>query len=536
MPEQQPKKTPNELSWLTTRNHLPTLRFQGRLLHSLYDPVAEAERMVMPLVEAKPELIVLFGLGLGYHLNALRGKLKNSEILVYEPYAEVYQVALRSSLQGWKKDPQIQVFIQLEDLEDVLIQRWIYHPTRRNPYLWIFPPYQRLASAELAGFERLFQTLKLREESNRKTLREKTQLWLQNVVANWPWLLALPNLSRFHRAFENRPGVIVGAGPSLARNGSALERMSGRALLFAAGSTYGWFKKRGIVPDWVAVLDGEDVSAQIAFGDDGACFLLASATHPRHFEGIGERRVTFHSVRWLAELLEHEIFIPDGGHVASAAFTIALIMGCNPIVLVGQDLSYGEETLHVNGIEDPREEETLRKYRRYAIDGQQGVVYGHSAMISYRSWYEESARYLARVRPDVLLINATEGGVRMRGFEEMPLAEACRRFCQKTFKIDEVLQGQFGGPGVDQVCLKKRLLKMKQDLELIDGQGPSPTLPAANPALGLYEWLSRGFDGEDLSHGKEGRTEQVPEVIHQAQQWVGCLIERTEEFGTPTGK
>ena len=67
----KPEKRPNEFSRLTARNDLPTLRYQGRLLHSLYDPIAEAEKLVVPLVEAGPELIVLFGLGLGYHLNAL---------------------------------------------------------------------------------------------------------------------------------------------------------------------------------------------------------------------------------------------------------------------------------------------------------------------------------------------------------------------------------------------------------------------------------------------------------------------------------
>ena len=533
MPEShEPKleKGPREFSWLTTRNHLPTLRYQGKLLHSLYDPVAEAEKMVMPLVEARPELIVLFGLGLGYHLNALRAKLKNAEILVYEPYEEIYQAALRSSGPDWQKDPRIQVFTHLEDLEDALIHRWIYYPQKRVPYFWIFPPYQRMAPAEIVRSERLFQNLNLREESNRKTLREKTHLWLQNIAVNWPWLLALPNLSRFHRAFENIPGVIVAAGPSLSRNGSELERMSGRALLFAAGSTYGCFRKRGIVPDWVAVLEGEDVSEQLAFEESGAYFLLASATHPRHFNRTGEKRVTFHSMRWLAQLLDHEIFVPDGGHVASAAFTMSLIMGCNPIILVGQDLSYGEDALHASGVEDPQEEEVLRKYRRYPMDGQQEGVSGHSAMVSYRSWYEESARYLAKVRPDVLLINATEGGVRIRGFEEMPLAEACGRFCRDPFKIDEVLRDRTGGPGVDRVSLKDRLLKMKQGLGLIDGQGSSPTLPTANPALDLYEWLSRGADGEDLSHEKGARPEQVSGVIHQAQQWVDRLIEKTEEL------
>ena len=534
MPESQlgkPEKGSNEVSWLTTRNDLPTLRYQGRLLHSFYDPVAEAEKMVKPLVEAKPELIVLFGLGLGYHLNALRAKLKNVEILVYEPYEEVYQAALRFSAQEWQRDPRIRVYNDLEGLEDALIHHWIYHPQKRTPNVWIFPPYQRMASAEITSFERLFQTLKLREESNRKTVREKTHLWLRNIGANWPWLVTLPNLSRFHRTFEDRPGVIVAAGPSLSRNGSSLERMKRRAILFAAGSSYGWFRKRMLVPDWVAVLEGDDVSEQLAGTNAGSCFLLGSTTHPGHFEAVPGRRVTFHSERWLAQLLEHEIFVPHGGNVASVAFTAALIMGCNPIILVGQDLSYGDEALHVSGVKNPHEEEVLRKYRRYPMEGKQGVVYGHSGMISYLSWYEEAARYLAKARPDLFLINATEGGARIRGFEEMTLAEARRRFCQESFKIDDVLEDRFGEPKVDRVSLKERLLRIRQDLKLIQVQGTGLAFPATSPVFELCEWLSRGFDGEGLGQGKGGRTEPGSILIHEAQQLIDRLIEKTEELG-----
>jgi len=137
----------------------------------------------------------------------------------------------------------------------------------------------------VAHFETLLQNLKLRQASNTKTLREKVQLWLQNIEANWKWLLTLPNISKLQRVFDQTPCVIVAAGPSLSRNYSVLRQMEGQAILFASGSVYAWLKKKSIHPHMVAILEGDDVSAHLAANtrDDRTCVALASSTHPNHF-------------------------------------------------------------------------------------------------------------------------------------------------------------------------------------------------------------------------------------------------------------
>lgn len=493
------------------------------LLHSLYDPVGEAEQMVLPLVRENPSLVVICGLGLGYHVKALWQGLEGVEILVYEPYEEIYQAAINYHHGDWQNDPHIQLYNDLEVLEDALIKRCIYNDRAGFPYLWIYPPYRKLALVQVAYLETCLQNLKVRQASNTKTLREKTKLWLQNIEANWQELLKIPNISTLRRVFEQMPCVIVAAGPSLSRNYRVLNQVQGQALLFAVGSVYSWLQRKDIGPDLVAVLECEDVSGQLAANTRGGStwVALASSTHPNHFGALHDRRLVFHSERWLAKLLGQEPFVPHGGNVASAAFTMALIMGCNPIILVGQDLSHEEDMLHTKGLRNDGEEEIL-KYRRFPMEGHKGLVYGVSAMVSYLSWYEESARYLAKVRPDLDLINATEGGARIRGFQEMTLEEAYKNYCGRAVDIHGPLQERLSDAEIDTAAVKQRLLGMQQDLLKMENNGLNSQMLRDSLAWEFCTWLLGG----QVNDCRDSRTEASPEIIREAKEFVCRLIEK----------
>lgn len=472
--------------------------------------------MVVSLVRNRPNLVVLFGLGLGYHVKALKQELEDVEILVYEPCEKIYQAAMSYDHVGWQDDTRIYVYRDIEALEDAFIKRCIYNIKEAFPYLWIHPTYRQLAPVQVARLEASFQNLRVRQVSNTKTLREKTKLWLKNIEANWQWLLTLPSVSQLRQVFEQVPCVIVASGPSLSRNHSVLNKIQERVLLFACGSVYPWLATKGVYPHIAAVLEGDDVGTRFTgiSRDAGAWVALASSTHPNHFKRIEGRQLVFYSERWLARLLGQEPFVPHGGNVASAAFTMGLIMGCNPIILVGQDLALEGDVLHPGGVRNPGEDEVLR-YRRFPMEGQERVVYGHSAMVSYLSWYEESARYLTRVRPDVLLINATEGGARIRGFEEMSLEEACERYCRGRVAIYDLLQEHLSEPAINRADVKRRLLQMQHDLMTMENSTLNSQVLRDSLAWEFHSWLSRGR----MRIG----------IPRKAKEFVSCLIDKTDQ-------
>jgi len=89
---------PEDLSVVTTKKDVPTLRIKGydgtvKTLHSLYDPVAEAVSIVSAFECDGKGLLVVLGLGLGYHVAELRKRFPDAELLVVEASPEVCELA-----------------------------------------------------------------------------------------------------------------------------------------------------------------------------------------------------------------------------------------------------------------------------------------------------------------------------------------------------------------------------------------------------------------------------------------------------------
>lgn len=512
-----------ELEWLLTESAVPTARYRGTLLHSSVDPVQEAQKVAAPLLNTQSQVYLIVGLGLAYHVMALRERLPTVEILVFEPSEEIYLAARKVGYKNWPADPQVRVFRRMEELEDFLIEQCIYSLQKPFPLLWIYPPYRSFAIDEIRQLDTLIHSLRIRQATNLKTQKEKKNLWLQNILANWPKLLTLPNVCQLKGAFQKLPCAIIGAGPSLEQCSLSLRRLQGKSILFAAGSVLGWLKEKGIQPDLAGVFEGEDVSGQLrAHGESDLEWMgLSSSTHPHHFMAVSGRHFVFHTEAWVAEVLSQEPFIPQGGNISSAAFTMAIVMGCNPIILVGVDLSYGEGRLHVQGVRDPGEEEIL-KGKRYAFPGQKGMVSGHSAMVSYLSWFEESARYLAKARPDLLLINATAGGARIRGFEEMPLEEVGELLDPRKEDISSILQDRLTPPAIDRRAIRRRLEDLYQMISRTERMSPAFL---QHPAGHLLQWLMQG----ELSIAEAGGARLHPKMVGQALKVIQILMEKTEE-------
>ena len=512
-----------ELQWLPTQNAMSTARYRGILLHSSGDPVQEAEKVVAPLMNTQTPFYLIFGLGLAYHVMALREKLPDVEILVFEPSEEIYQAAKKVSFKNWPGDPKVRVFQRIEDLEDLLIDQCIYSSEKPFPVLWVYPPYRSWAGEEIRRLDTLIHSLRIRQATNLKTQKEKKSIWLQNILVNWPKLITLPNVCQLKGAFQKIPCVIIGTGPSLEQSSSSLRRLQGKSILFSAGSVLGWLKENGIQPNLAGVLEGEDVSGHLrAHRENDAEWLgLSSSTHPHHYMAASGRHFVFHTEPWVAEALAQEPFIPQGGNISSAAFTMAIVMGCNPIILVGLDLSYGEGELHVSGARDPGDEEVL-KFKRFTLPGQKGVVSGHSAMVSYLSWFEESSRYLAKARPDLLLINATAAGARIRDFEDIRLEEVEAFLDPLQKDIPSILHDQLILPEIDRRAIRKRL----EEIYLMVSRAERLTAELLqHPAGHLYQWLMQG----ELTIAEEGGPRLNPKMVGQALKVVQLLIEKTEE-------
>ncbi len=84
----------DEIEILTTRNGLPSIKAANVTLHSLYNPLKEAESWVEHYRKKteKASLICVLGFGLGYHIMELC-KSTEADIVVFEPRLDILKTA-----------------------------------------------------------------------------------------------------------------------------------------------------------------------------------------------------------------------------------------------------------------------------------------------------------------------------------------------------------------------------------------------------------------------------------------------------------
>jgi hypothetical protein len=149
--------------------------------------------------------------------------------------------------------------------------------------------------------------------------------------------------------------------------------------------------------------------------------LLASLNgHPQHFRQWPGYAAFFHPNSWLPKCLNWGNVLPTGGHATSAAFSLACLWGCNPIILVGQDLAYSNGRIHAAARPGGEDEKKGRLVGVAAVDG--GQIDTSPIMLSYLEWYQEAAAHLRKNYPHIKVINASAAGAAISGFSQEPLS------------------------------------------------------------------------------------------------------------------
>ncbi|MFW6025756.1 MAG: 6-hydroxymethylpterin diphosphokinase MptE-like protein, partial [Candidatus Woesearchaeota archaeon] len=135
---------------------------------------------------------------------------------------------------------------------------------------------------------------------------------------------------------------------------------------------------------------------------------------------------------WVEKILGEYTPVKTGGSVAHSMVDLAYKLGCDPIVIIGQDLAYENYKSHASGLR--KGEINLEKDKHLfpvkGIDGK--IVYTDKRFKSFIDYFEN---YFDK-RTNRTFIDATEGGAKIEHTKIINLKDAIKKYCQPYDQIN----------------------------------------------------------------------------------------------------
>ncbi|MCS7233174.1 MAG: DUF115 domain-containing protein [Synergistetes bacterium] len=421
------------------------------LLHSAYDPLAEVEEVASKINWVGVSHVVVLGLGCGYQLIPILKKVpENVKVYAVEPDISLFRKVLE--VIDWSEIlsfPNLNLIVGFSPSVAVEAIMKSLNPSELKAIEFLkHPVYYRLLFNYFSELEReLSESIRI-SLVNLITALQFSFRDQKNTLLNLKYLLLSSPVKNLFRAFSGKPAVIVCAGPSLDKNIDYLKEVRDKALLIAVDTALRPLIVRNIRPHIVVAGDPQEANFDH--------FRIIDPEETKNIFLVADLRVSslifdfwkggificdFGSeiMRWIKGLLGEVGRLTVWGSVSTVAISLAYEFGCDPLILIGQDLAYTgfrryasytwiDET--TNNLVDPEGEGLIKDRDLWGRE-----VWTARNMVAYRDWLGQFFR-----KTKGLFVNSTEGGILKEEVKIVNFVDIANRVLRDTFDSLSVIR------------------------------------------------------------------------------------------------
>lgn len=426
-----------EAQLLQTEDGQYTLLYRNVLLHDAVSPEQEARAAFAECaLSGAKQVHILVALGLGYGLSTAY-EASPGRILVYEPDMRLLRFTLENvDLSAYFSSGRVWLACTVFDVLELARPR-IHFAEQLDiiPLKGYLPLLPEPLSALIDRLSAMADDVRLDYQS----AEDFHALWLQRFFENLSFISTATPVTALSQRFAGKPAVLISRGPSLDAALPSLARLQERAVLVAVGGALRRLWESGITPDFAIFYDANGMHEQLHGLPDSFLeniyFVLHPSTQPCCFTSVSRGQFIFMTQynRPMATWLESALGIPcslmgGGGTVSVIALRLALLLGCDPIVLIGQDLAFPNNQVYAGGVAlqtDAQGKMALPATDTlYALPEALSTVVGqHGETLTALHAYPMFIRQLERIAVEnarspqpAALYNASLGGAQLEGF------------------------------------------------------------------------------------------------------------------------
>lgn len=398
-----------------------------RYLHSSVDPVEEAEEWAKRIEKQPRSLFLVLGLGLGYHVDALLRHVSQDSCIIIihtpEEFSMLQKINKKKIRLRFPTDSRVRnlILTHLSDMSVIIGDHMLKKKVRRITICKHYPT-MTLAPAAYEAIEcDAVQHIENAMSLNCNISITSSVLHFRNYWSNVPYILKHQSATVLQRRFVGYSVIIVSSGPSLNKNIHILRECQGKAIIIAASTAIGALAKAGIKPDFLVICDPQPALYDCLkdFFSVEVPLVIRTEASGKVVENYPGEMYFFHpkvvSVFGIEDKLLEIPRIRSSISVATAAVDFAVYCGAKQIILIGQDLAYGDNgENYAQGVRGGGD----RDHEYIKVPG----YYGGEVLTNriFRTVIEYFGLYVQK-HPEIEFINATEGGALLAAMENIPL-------------------------------------------------------------------------------------------------------------------
>lgn len=449
-----------EFNVAESRNGLPIIEavVDGKLLllHSKYDPIKEAERLIDSYKEKieAADHILFYGVGMGYHIKSFFERFPEKIASVYEPFEDIANLTLRYKSTTKFPLTQLEHYVVPTE-EQVTIQTLsVFNADLNHKFeIIVLPSYGKWQDEKLKDFVETFKKLVDTKKGNIASAYVYSRRWTINALMNLPKTLEHPNFLVEKKVFfKDKPTILVSAGPSLSEEIENLRKIKneGTAYIFAVGSAYKALIKENIYPDAICTYDPQNHNYTVfnelvennintipmIYGTTVGFETLDYYKGPKLYFPVSQDKLTVHFHK------DPQVIVYDATTVAIVTLQLLNLLEVSKVILVGQNFAFKKDKYYAEGIKrydekkkDASDNSANEKDLQLTFEVED--VHGGTVLTNdeFRRMKADMENYLSLMQ--IPVINTTNGGAAIKGTTFKPLNELMKEELTSKVVIED---------------------------------------------------------------------------------------------------